>query len=44
VRDQADLLLDNTVLLLSDNPDTPPVLTPATALDELIIGCIIWSW
>jgi len=37
-------VLDNIVLLLSKNPDSPLVLAPTTDLNELITGCIIWFW
>ncbi|MBW2073919.1 MAG: hypothetical protein JRI58_04100 [Deltaproteobacteria bacterium] len=37
-------IIDNTVLLLSNNPDSSPVLAPTTVFDELIISHIIWSW
>ena len=36
-------VLDNAILLLSDNPNYPPVLAHTSNLDELIIGRIIWS-
>lgn len=36
-------VLDDTILLLSDNPGFPPMLAHTTDLDKLIVGRVIWS-